>query len=84
MKDEIEAARNHAAHKVAMFHGTGGTARFINRTGGSVFDFLAESEVDVGPLDANYAQFAERLVFDLDRDVLRLRFYGAGLFGRGG
>jgi len=81
-EDEIEAARNNAARKVAMFHGMNGTARFINRTGGNVLDFIAESEIDITLANADYTRFAERLTFDPERDVLR--FEGKGILGRGG
>ena len=82
LEDEIDAAKNYAARLVSMFHGVNGTTRFINRTSGSVLDFIAESTIDITPIDANYTRFVEHLVFDPDRDVLR--FDGKGLFGRGG
>ncbi|MCL2191129.1 MAG: hypothetical protein FWB79_03985 [Treponema sp.] len=82
LEEEIEAAKIHAAQKVAMFHGAGGVVTFVNRTGGHVFDFLAQSEVNIAPFNTNYAQFAERLVFDPDLDVLR--FDPVGMFGRAG
>jgi len=81
-EEEIEAARLHAARQAAMFHGVRVSARFVNRTGGGVLDFIAESETEVGPLEADYQRFAGRLAFDPGIDVLR--FYGEGIFGRGG
>jgi len=82
LDEEIQAARNHAARKVAMFHGAGGTATFVNRTGAHAFDFFAQSEIDIAPFSADYSRYAERLSFDPDRDVLR--FDAVGMFGRAG
>jgi len=68
--DEVEAAKNDAARKVAMFHGMRGTVESFHRTGASFFDFIAEARIDLEPVILDHARFIERLTFDPDHDVL--------------
>jgi len=82
VEDEIEAARDFAARKIAMFYGMSGTVEFFQQTGTTVFDFLAESNTNIAPTTADHTQFLDRLTFDPDRDVYR--FVGRGIMGRNG
>jgi len=68
--DEIDAAKNDAARKVALFYGLEGRVEFFQRSGASVFDFIAESSVDLRPFIQDHERFLDRLFFDPDRDVL--------------
>lgn len=68
--DEVEAARNDAARKIAMFHGIRGTVESFHRAGAGFFDFIAEARIDLQPTVVDYTQFTERLAFDPDHDVL--------------
>ena len=68
--DEIEAAKNDAALKVAMFYGMRGTVKSFHRSGAGFFDFIAEASIDLEPAVSDHARFIERLTFDPDRDVL--------------
>jgi len=84
---EITLAKDDAARKIAMFHGTGGTVESRHRQGVSFFDFIAESTIQLEHAVADHAQFIDQLTFDLERDVfvhnggtlVRFRFPSAGL-----
>ena len=65
---EIEAAREDAARKVAMFHGMKVSVEFLNRAGGSVLQHIAEREVSLETGD--HARFVEQLTFNPAEDVL--------------
>ena len=67
---EIALARDDAARKVAMFYGLGGVVESFHRQGAGFFDFIAESRLDLRSVVADHSQFAERLSFDPERDVL--------------
>jgi len=67
--DEIAAAKNDAAQKVAMFHGMRGSVESIMRTGRDIFGFYFNSQTSIRNI-ADYEQFIDRLQFDPDRDVL--------------
>jgi len=67
--EEIDAARNEAARKVAMFHGFTGTVESFHRAGAGFFDFIFDSRIDLENI-ADYSRFADRLTFDPERDVL--------------
>jgi len=82
LEDEIEAARDSAAQKIAMFYGMSGSVEFLQRTGTSVFDFLAESDTNIAPTTADHTRFMDRLTFDPDHDVYS--FTGHGMTGRNG
>ena len=66
-RGEIDAAKNDAARKVAMFHRMWGTVESAQRAGVPFFDFNFDSKINFEPVD--YEQFVERLEFDPDRDV---------------
>jgi len=65
---EIEAAKNDAARKVAMFYGLRGIIEVVDAAGSSVFDFIFDSRVKLEHI-VDYRQFLDRLRFDRDRDV---------------
>ena len=67
--DEIAAAKNDAAQKVAMFHGMVGGVESTMRTGVGIFGFYFNSQTSIRNI-VDYEQFIERLQFDPDRDVL--------------
>jgi len=68
-EDEIAAAKNHAARKVAMFYGMRGSVESTMRTGMDVFGFYFDSQTSLSNI-VDYEQFIERLQFDPYRDVL--------------
>ena len=67
--DEIAAAKNDAAQKVAMFHGMSGSVESTMRTGRDIFGFYFNSQTSIRNI-VDYEQFIERLQFDSDSDVL--------------
>ena len=67
--DEIAAAKNHAAQKVAMFYGMSGSVESVMKTGAGIFGFYFNSQTSIRNI-ADYQRFIERLQFDPDRDVL--------------
>lgn len=68
-EDEIAAAKNDAARKVAMFHGMRGSVESFHRAGAGFFDHIFDSRISLEHT-VDYAQFIEVLQFDPDRDVL--------------
>ena len=69
--DEIEAAKQDAAQKVAMYHGIRGSYEVVNTSGPyGFFDFSHDSKLDLVP-NNNYEQYIERLTFDPEKDVIR-------------
>jgi len=84
-EDEIEAAKEDAARKVAMFMGTRGNVESIYRQGTSFFDYIADSLVIIEST-ADPSTFIAGLNFTPDRDVVVfdrgtiVRFrYGSGI-----
>jgi len=67
-EDEIAAAKDDAARKVAMFHGMSGIVESVIRTDGGVLAFAADSRFIFEPV-IEYRQFIEYLQFDPDTDV---------------
>ena len=70
-EDEITAAKNHAARKVAMFYGIRGSVESTMRAGMDVFGFYFNTQTSIRNI-VDYEQFIERLQFDPDRDVLTI------------
>jgi len=70
LEQEIEAARDDAAQRVAMFLGMSGTVESFHRVGASFFDFVADSRIELERDAPDHTPFAERLTFDPARDVL--------------
>ncbi|MCL2558259.1 MAG: hypothetical protein FWE09_07245 [Treponema sp.] len=67
---EIDAAKDDAARKVAMFYGLSGTVEFVQRTGSSVFGFIADLNVDIARAVEDHERFIDGLAFDPERDIL--------------
>ena len=65
---EIEAAREDAARKVAMFHGMKVTVEAFNQAGASVFDYIMDLQVSL-ELNTDHTRFIEQLTFDPAQDV---------------
>jgi len=68
--DEILAAKNDAARKIAMFYGISGTVESFHRAGAGFFDFIAKSRINLEPAIADYTRFIERLTFNPEYDVI--------------
>jgi len=68
--DEILAAKNDAARKIAMFYGISGTVESFHRAGAGFFDFIAESRINIESAITDYTRLIERLTFDPEYDVL--------------
>jgi len=66
---EIDAAREDAAKKVAMFLGVKVSVEFFNRAGASVFQHIAEREVSLEP-STDYMNLMEQLTYNPADDVL--------------
>ncbi|MCL2232950.1 MAG: hypothetical protein FWB99_07735 [Treponema sp.] len=70
-QDEISAAKQSAAGKVAMFYGMSGMIESILRTDGGVLGFAADSRITLNPA-FDYRHFIDRLHFDADYDVFEI------------
>ena len=68
--DEVLAAKDDAARKIAMFYGLGGTVESFHRAGAGFFDFIAESRINLEPAITDYTRFIGRLSFDPEHDVV--------------
>ena len=69
--DEIDAAKQDAARKAAMYHGIQGSVEHSNTTGsGGFFDYSAESVLNLN-YDNNFENYISRLTFDPEKDVVR-------------
>jgi hypothetical protein len=68
--DEIEAAKQDAARKAAMYQGIQGSLVSTNTSGVAYFDYSAHSTLDLS-YDNNYEQYMERLSFNPDKDLIR-------------
>ena len=70
-EDEIEAAKQDAARKAAMYHGIQGSVEYSNTTGsGGFFDYSADSRLELN-YDNNFENYVSRLTFDPEKDVIR-------------
>jgi len=69
--DEIEAAKQDAALKAAMYHGIEGSVELYNFSGsGGFFDYAADSRLVLN-YDKNYQNYVPQLSFDPEKDVIR-------------
>jgi hypothetical protein len=68
-EDEITAAKNDAARKVAFFHGVKGTVESSQTTGGNFFSNDFDSQINLENM-VEYEQFIEQLQYDPGSDVL--------------
>ena len=69
--DEIDAAKQDAARKAAMYNGIQGSVEHANTTGsGGFFDYSAESVLNLN-YDNNFENYISNLSFDPEKDVIR-------------
>jgi len=68
-QDEIAAAKEDAARKVAMYFGIQGSIEVINSTSGNFFDYVHDSSAEL-IFSTNHDQYIDKLTFDPQIDVL--------------
>jgi hypothetical protein len=68
-QDEITAAKEDAAKKVAMYFGLRGRIETISNTGGNIYDYTTISNAEI-TYDTNYEKYIDNLIFDEKSDVL--------------
>jgi hypothetical protein len=68
--DEIEAAKQDAARKAAMYQGIQGSLISMNTSGAAYFDYSSNSTLNLN-YDTNSEQYMERLSYNPDKDVIR-------------
>jgi len=68
-QDEIAAAKEDAAKKVAMYYGIQGNIEVLNSTSGNFFDYVHDSSAEL-IYSTNYEQYIDKLTFDPQIDVL--------------
>jgi hypothetical protein len=68
-EDEIAAAKEDAARKVAMYYGIEGSIESIHRSDGSFFNSVNDSRIKL-LYDPNYKKYIDELTFDPQHDVL--------------
>jgi len=84
--EEITAAKEDAAKKVALYYGVSGSMESYHRDGDSFFDYIADSSVSIESTHSDYSVFIDRLTFNPETDVITfqggsiVRFrYGTGI-----
>ena len=68
--DELEAAKQDAARKAAMYHGVQGSVVSVNRTSSNIMEYTSDSVISLN-YDTNVDRYLERLSFDPEKDVVR-------------
>jgi len=68
-QDEIAAAKEDAALKVALFYLIKGKIDMVNDTGSGFLDYQIESKVELA-FDTDYEKYIDQLVFDMENDML--------------
>jgi hypothetical protein len=68
-QDEIKAAKEDAARKIAMYFGVYGRIETISNTGGNIYEYTATTNADI-IYDTNYEKYIDNLRFDEKNDVL--------------
>jgi hypothetical protein len=68
-QDEIDAAKEDAARKAAMYFGIHGRIESLNSTGANFFDYLYDSDLEI-TYDTDFEKYKNQLVFDQQNDVL--------------
>jgi hypothetical protein len=68
-ESEIDAAKEDAAKKVAMFYGLYGSIETTHNVGANFFDYVNDSNIDIKP-NQDYAMYIDQLTFDPKKDVL--------------
>ena len=66
---EIAAAKEDAAHKVAMYYGVSGTIESFYSVGANALEFFADTQMDL-VYDTDVAKYIDRLTFDPERDMV--------------
>ena len=66
---EIDAAREDAARKAAMYHGINASYESIHTVGSGIFDYEDESSLTL-EYDKELGQYMDRLAFDPNRDLV--------------
>jgi len=67
-EDEIDAAREDAARKAAMYHGINASYESIYTVGSSIFDYQVKSNFTL-EYDRELEQYMDKLAFDPNRDM---------------
>ena len=70
-EDEIAAAKEDAAKKVAMFYGIYGRIESTHSVGAFFFDYVNDSQIDIR-CDNDYSMFIEQLTYDPQRDLISI------------
>jgi len=68
--DEIEAAKQDAASKAAMYHGIQGSVTSFNRTTANIMEYASDSVISLN-YDTDLTRYLDRLSFDPGNDVIR-------------
>jgi hypothetical protein len=68
-KDEINAAKEDAARKVALYYGLQGTIDTVNNTGSNFHDYAFDINIDL-EYDQDFIKYMDQLTFDPQHDVL--------------
>jgi hypothetical protein len=68
-QDEIKAAKEDAARKVAMYFGIHGRIETISNTGGNIYEYTTTSNAELA-YDTNYEKYIDNLIFDEKSDIL--------------
>jgi len=84
--EEIAAAQEDAAKKVALYYGVSGSVESNYRQGASFFDYIADSSLNIESTIGDYSVFIDGLTFNSETDVIEfqggsiVRFhYSAGI-----
>jgi hypothetical protein len=68
-ESEIDAAKEDAAKKVAMFYGLHGSIETTHSVGANFFDYVNDSKIDIKP-NQDDAMYIDQLTLDPKKDVL--------------
>jgi hypothetical protein len=68
-EDEIAAAKEDAARKVAMYYGIQGSIETIQSTGANFFDYVNDSRINL-KYDQDYIKYVDQLTYDSKHDIL--------------
>jgi len=68
--DEIEAAKQDAAAKAAMYHGIQGSVTAVGRSGSNIMEYTSDTVINLN-YDTDLTQYLNRLTFDPEKDVIR-------------
>jgi hypothetical protein len=68
-EDEITAAREDTARKVAVFYGIYGKVESTHRVGAYFFDYINDSQISLS-YDNDYTRYIDQLTYDPQHDLL--------------